>query len=334
MVTQKSNINILATVPLKEELAHQITSIDSRIRLSSIVDLMTAEQSGNEDARRKLDAELSKAEIIFGFNLPSDLIRRAPGLKWIQLISAGVDRYLTDEVRNSRVTMTSVRGMHAVTISEFVLCEMLMFAKHMPQLFLEKQSRQWKPVTPNVLRGKTVGIVGMGGIGRETARLCRAFGMKVMATYRSARSTSRAKYVDEVYQTGSMTDMFRQCDFVVLSLPLTHETKGMIGEHELRSMKPTAYLINISRGRIVDEEALVRALEEGRIAGAGLDVFETEPLPVDSRLWGFPNVILSPHIAGGMDDYIEQSTEIFCENLKRYISGKRLLRMVNKQEGY
>lgn len=334
MIKSNRPINILATISLSEGLAQQITSIDSRIRLNNIAGLMLAELQGDASARQKQDELLGEAEIIYGLGLPSDLIRRAPGLKWIQTTSAGVDRHLTDEIRSSKVILTNVRGMHAVTIGEFVLGEMIMFAKGFPQFFLQKQSRQWKQFMPTVIRGKTVGIVGMGGIGREIARLCRAFGMKVLATYRSARSTSRTKYVDEIFQPGRMTDMFRLCDFVVLALPLTHETKGMIGESELRSMKPAAYLINISRGKIVDEAALVRALEEGRIAGAGLDVFETEPLPVDSKLWGLPNVIFSPHIAGGMDDYMEQATDIFCENLKRYISGKRMLRLVNKKKGY
>jgi len=187
---------------------------------------------------------------------------------------------------------------------------------------------------PSGLHAKTVGIIGFGGIGREIARLSKAFGMKVLVTHRSARRSGQTGYVDEKYTLDGLTDMLGKSDFVVLALPLTHETIAMIGKKQLRSMKPTAFLINISRGKILDEAALVRALEEHWIAGAGLDVFETEPLPADSKLWELPNVILTPHIAGGMDRYIEQATAIFCENLMRYISGKRLLKVVNKQKGY
>ena len=328
------SIRILSTLPLSENLVQQITGIDRRIRLTNIFDLMMAELQGDASAREKQDAPLAGAEIIYGFGLPGDVINRAPKLKWIQTISAGADRYLNDDLRNSRVILTGVKGMHAATISEFVIGEMLMFAKGAPACFQHKQLKQWKPFMSSVLHGKTVGIIGLGGIGREVARISRAFGMKVLATHRSARRTEHARYVDEIYPVDDLTGLLGKSDFVVLALPLTQETTAMIGEKQLRSMKPTAFLINISRGRIMDEDALIRSLQEHWIAGAGLDVFETEPLPADSRLWELPNVIFSPHIAGGMDNYVEQATAIFCDNLKLYIAGEKLLRIVNKQRGY
>jgi D-2-hydroxyacid dehydrogenase (NADP+) len=327
-------LNILITVPLDENLVSSITGIDRRIRVTNIFDLMMAELKGEASARQKQDSLLAGAEIIYGFGLPAEVIKRAPKLKWIQTTSAGVDRYLTDDLRNSHVILTNVRGMHAVTIGEFVLGEMLMFAKGAQHCFQQKQMKQWKPFMPTGLHTKTVGIVGLGGIGREIARLSKAFGMKVLATHRSARRSDHARYVDTIYPLDSLSELMGKSDFVVLALPLTHETTAMIGERQLRSMKPTAVLINISRGKVIDEGALVRALEENCIAGAGLDVFDTEPLPAGSRLWEIPNVIFSPHIAGGMDHYTEQATAIFCENLKRYIAGKRLLKVVNKQKGY
>ena len=327
-------IKIISTLSLDENLVYQITSIDRRIRLINISDLMMAEMQGDASAREKQDAPLAEAEIIYGFGLPSDVINRAPKLKWIQTISAGVDRYINDDLRNSRVILTNVKGMHAVTISEFVIGEMLMFAKGAPSCFQQKQMKQWKPFMPSVLHGKTVGIIGLGGIGREIARISKAFSMKVLATHRSAKRAERARYVDKIYPMDDLTGLLGESDFVVLALPLTHETTAMIGERQLRRMKPTAFLINISRGKIIDEEALILSLKEHWIAGAGLDVFEAEPLPADNRLWELPNVIFSPHIAGGMDNYVELATAIFCDNLKRHIDGKRLLRIVNKKRGY
>jgi len=187
---------------------------------------------------------------------------------------------------------------------------------------------------PKVLRSKTVGIVGLGNIGREVARLAKAFGMRVVATRRSVKRVARAKYVDILLPREQLLRLLSESDFVVLSLPFTSETNKLIGEKELRTMKPTAYLINIARGNIVDEEVLIRALDEHWIAGAGLDVFATEPLPPDSRLWEFPNVIFSPHIAGGMEDYNIRTIELFCENLRRYLSGKNLFNVIDKKKGY
>jgi phosphoglycerate dehydrogenase-like enzyme len=158
--------------------------------------------------------------------------------------------------------------------------------------------------------------------------------MRVVATRRSAKRVARAKHVDILLPTEQLPWLLSESDFVVLSLPFTSETNRLIGEKELRTMKPTAYLINIARGNIVDEEALIRALDEHWIAGAGLDVFATEPLPAGSRLWEFPNVIFSPHIAGGMEDYNIRATELFCDNLRRYLSRENLFNMIDKKKGY
>lgn len=328
-------VNLLITAPLDGARLERIKSVSSRVRLTDASELLRAEGKGDAAAAKKLDALLAETEVVYGFRLPQHLVRRAPKLKWVQVMSAGVDRFLADEeFRSSGIMLTNVSGIHAVPIGEFVLGLMLMFAKGAPQCFEMKQQRRWQRFNPTVLRSKTVGIVGLGSIGREVARLCKAFGMRVLATRRSVPRSRRARYVDLLVPPDQLRQLLAQSDFVVLALPLTPETKGLIGEEELRSMKPTAYFINIARGEVVDEGALVRALEEGWIAGAGLDVFATEPLPPDSRLWGLPNVIFSPHIAGGMEDYAQRATEVFCENLRRYLSGKRLLNLVDKRRGY
>ncbi len=328
-------VNLLVTAPLDGASLERIKRVSDRMKLTDASELLRAESKGDSSAAKELDALLAEAEVIYGFRLPKDLVRRAPKLKWVQVMSAGVDRFLEDEeLRKSKVVLTNVSGIHGVPIGEFVLGLMLMFAKQAPLCFQLKQQRQWGRFVPTVLRSKTVGIVGLGSIGREVARLAKAFRMRVVATRRSARGAGRARYVDVLYPPDQLHRLLSESDFVVLALPLTPESKGLIGERELRSMKPTAYLINVGRGEIVDEQALVRALEERWIAGAGLDVFATEPLPADSRLWELPNVIFSPHVAGGMEDYVERATEVFCENLRRYLSGKRLLNVVNKERGY
>jgi phosphoglycerate dehydrogenase-like enzyme len=327
-------VNVLVNTPIGDELLQQITDVSPRIRLSNVYELARAEQKGDFAGRSELDALLAEAEVIYGFRFPKNMIARAPKLKWVQVMSAGVDRFLDNEFRQSSVMMTNVSGIHATPIGELVIELMLMFAKQAPLCFQLKQEKQWQRFMPTVLRAKTVGIVGLGNIGGEVARLAKAFGMRVVAIRRSAKRVARARYVDILLPREQLTRLLSESDFVVLSLPFTSETNKLIGEKELRAMKPTAYLINIARGSIVDEEALIRALDERSIAGAGLDVFATEPLPPDSRLWELPNVIFSPHIAGGMEDYNVRATELFCENLRRYLSGKNLLNVINKKTGY
>jgi D-2-hydroxyacid dehydrogenase (NADP+) len=327
-------LNIVITIPLDEILVRKIIDIGTYITITSIFEVMYSDMAGDTAAKEKLDTILANAEIIYGFGLPKDVVARAHGLKWVQMSSAGVDRFLTDELRQSNIVMTNVRGMHAVPIGEFVLGEMLMFAKGAQHCFQQKQGKQWKPFMPSMLHSKTVGIIGLGTIGREIARLSKAFGMRVLGVRRSGGKTKKPRYVDELFPRKQLKQMLSESDYVILTVPLTSETQKCIGEPELCSMKPTAYLINVARGNVVDEEALVKALEDNRIAGAGLDVFAVEPLPAASRLWNLSNVIFSPHIAGGMEGYAEQATEIFCENLTRYLAGKKLLRVVDKKKGY
>ncbi len=328
-------LNLLITAPLDGASLERVRRAGDGIRLLEASELLRAEEKGDASARTQLDALLAEAEVIYGFRLPRNITARAPKLKWVQVMSAGVDRFLEDEeFRRSKVILTNVSGIHAVPIGEFVLGLMLMFTKQAPLCFELKQRREWRRFVPSVLHSKTVGIVGLGSIGREVARLAKAFGMTVLAVRRSAQRSGRARYVDRLLTPAQLPQLLSESDFVVLALPLTPETRELIGEAELRAMKPTAYLVNIARGEIVDEKALIRALEEGWIAGAGLDVFATEPLPADSPLWELPNVIFSPHIAGGMEDYVSRATEVFCDNLKRYLSGRRLRNVVDKTKGY
>ena len=335
-------LNILVVTPsfdkglprADEELIKRIQSVSRRIKVTDASQLLMAEMQGDNTKKEELDALLAEAEVLFGFIPPKNIIARAPKLKWFQVTSAGVDRHQGTEIWNSKVILTGVSGIHATPIGEFVMGLMLMFAKNTPLSFKMMQTREWQRYMSGTLRGKTVGIIGLGHIGGEVARLSKAFGMKVIATRRSAKTAGKVKNVDLLLPSSRMKELLGQSDYVVLTLPLTPDTTHIIGEAELKAMKPTAYIMNIGRGSLIDQEALIKALDEKRIAGAGLDVMVPEPLPKENRLWDFDNVILSPHISGGMEDYMLRATELFCENLKRYIAGKKLLNVIDKKKGY
>ncbi|MFH1639518.1 MAG: D-2-hydroxyacid dehydrogenase [Chloroflexota bacterium] len=224
--------------------------------------------------------------------------------------------------------------MLAIPISEWVTMVMLMFAKNMPAYLDLKKEKKWQRLSGNLLYGKTAGVVGLGHIGIEVAKRAKALGMRIMATKRSAKPGQRTRYADELVTTAQLPRLLAESDYVVITLPYTAETHHMFGEKELRAMKPTARILNIGRGKIIDEEVLIRALEERWIAGAGLDVFDTEPLSPESKLWGMPNVIQTPHASGSWEGSTTAPTDLFIDNLKRYVTGKRLINRVDKKKGY
>jgi phosphoglycerate dehydrogenase-like enzyme len=299
-----------------------------------------------------LHGAFSRADVAFGFwgaELSAALSRTAPRggsagrlslrevaprLKWIQLTSAGADRLLNSGFIEEGVTVTTASGLHATPIGEFVVASMLMFAKGAP-IYMRSQARhEWARFAPRELYGKTVGIVGFGHIGEEVGRLSKAFGCRVIATRRSAAEREPSPNADELLPSSELPYLLRESDFVVLSMPLTPHTRGMIGRAELHAMKASAVLVNIARGPVVVEAELVAALREGRIAGAALDVFEQEPLQADSPLWDLENVIVSPHISGGTEIYNQRVVEIFARNLQRYLAGEPLENVVDPARGY
>jgi D-2-hydroxyacid dehydrogenase (NADP+) len=331
-------LNILVLAPIGDKLLRRIESVDPRIKAIDGLKLSGIsnpyEQVEKDSAvGQKLNALLADIDIIFSFRTLPELVVRAPRLKWMQTLSAGVERVLTPDLVNSGVVLTNVRGMHAVQIGEMVFNMMLMHVKGADQNRRNQQAKKWGRYTPGLLAGKTLGIVGLGSIGRRLAYLGKAFGMRVVATRRSKGKTS-ARNVDVVYSGQQLDRLLAESDFVVDSLPSTPETIRLFGQKEFRRMKPSAFFVNIGRGTTVDEEDLIKALEEKWIAGAGLDTFAKEPLSPESPLWEIPGVIITPHIAGAAEDYQEKATEIFCENLKRYVSGQKLKNLVNKKLGY
>jgi phosphoglycerate dehydrogenase-like enzyme len=236
----------------------------------------------------------------------------AERVQWVHALAAGVESLLFPELN---VTLTNSRGIFADALAEFAIAAMLFFAKDLRRLVRNQDARQWAPFTVSRLEETTVGIIGFGSIGRAVARQAEAFGMDVCAT--------RATPVDELLAVS---------DYVVISAPLTPETRGMIGARELALMKSTSVLINIGRGAVVDEAALIDALP--RIRGAALDVFETEPLPPDHPFWSMENVLISPHCADHTSDSHELTMQFFLENLARFDSGKQLRNVVGKIRGY
>jgi phosphoglycerate dehydrogenase-like enzyme len=255
---------------------------------------------------------------------------RLQGLKWFHSFSAGVDSPAFKLILDKGALLTNSSGASAPSIAQYVLTMMLYRAKRVGAWREQQVRHEWAHVRGSDLNGLTCGIVGTGAIGGEVARLAKACGMRTIGIRRSGRP---AKHVDEMVTARRLTYLLRESDFVVLACPLTKETEGLIGERELRAMKPTATLINVARGRIVDEAALIDALNAGAIGGACLDVFTVEPLPETSPLWDMPNVVVTPHNSGVSPLNMERAMTMFIENLARYVQGKPLRNRVREAGG-
>jgi len=286
-----------------------------------------------EDWTEEVAKKCESFDIFLGILLDM-WIDKLPNLKWAQLASAGADWVLrSPEVVKRDVVLTNASGVHAVPISEHILSMMFAFARSLPQYMRSQFNGKWERRANIIeLEGTTVGLVGVGKIGEKTAQKAKALNMQVLGVRRNPDRTS--PYVDTMYGPDGLHDMLKQSDWVVLAAAGTAETDGIIGEAELAVMKPSAVIINIARGSMIVEDALVKALQEKRIAGAGMDVFENEPLPEDSPLWQMPNVIITPHVAGGTPYYVDRLMDIFVENLKRYQAGESLMNVVDKKLGY
>ncbi|MFC1999045.1 D-2-hydroxyacid dehydrogenase [Chloroflexota bacterium] len=327
-------VNVFVTTNISKDNLERIANADPAVNLTSVAELYKGERNGDADATFKLDALLPEAEVAFGLNFPDNMIARAHNLKWIQVFLSGIDYFKAKGLMPEHIVFTKTAGIQGTAMAESIICCMLMFAKQMPTYFQNKLIRNWGRAESITLHGKTLGILGLGNVGKELAHLGKAFGMRVIANRRSAKKVGRARNVDLLLPSSHLHQLLKKSDFVVLTLPLTPDTQKMIGVKEFNAMKNSAYIINISRGQIIDEDALIEALVSKQIAGAGLDVFAVEPLPLNSVLWDMPNVIISPHVAANMDGFPELATELFCENLRRYINGRKLLNVVDKETGY
>lgn len=285
--------------------------------------------------RAQIETHLDEIEIAAG-GFPHDLLPKARNLRWLQQWGAGADWLLRyPEAVELPFILTNVSGIHAIPISEHIFAFLLAFARDFPHAWRGQMRHEWRSYDVQEvfeLAGQTMLLVGVGAIGQRTAQLAQAFGMHVIGIRRDP--TKAALGVDEMHGPETLPSLLPRADAVVLTAPLTAETYHMIGEAQLRAMKPTAILVNIGRGGLVDEAALIRALQEGWIRGAGLDVFETEPLPPDSPLWEMENVIITGHYSGKTPYYDRRAMAIFLDNLERYVQGRPLRNVVDKRRGY
>lgn len=318
------------------DVVARIESLDPRIRTLQLPNAFARDASSLDDeTKAETKRLLAEAEVLFApSRVPAEYLEAAPHLKWFQTITAGIDRLASEGMLERDFTVTNVRGMAAPAIAEYVIAAMLMFVKGLHTSVRDQEKHHWGFRFTGELRGKTLGIVGMGAIGREAARRAKAFEMRVLATRRTVEEGEQDVDCDEMLPYTGLGRLLAESDFLALCLPLTPETRGAIGATELAQMKPAACLVNVARGQVVDQEALITALRERVIAGAALDVFDPEPLPPDSPLWDMPNVILTPHISGAVEGYGHRAAEVFIANLERYLAGKPLENRVNVELGY
>lgn len=262
---------------------------------------------------------------------------RLTGLRWMHSASAGLEHLLFPELVEGDVTLTNAKGVYSHSLAEYALTCCSWFAKDFPRMLRAKAAAEWDPYEVEELRGKTLGVVGYGDIGQATARLARAFKMRVVALRRRAELSAEERaegVLDALYTPAQLLDLMTASDYVVAATPWTPQTNKIISRDAIAAMRPNGVLVNVGRGKCVDEEALIEALTERRIRGAALDVFAAEPLPAASPLWGLPNAFLSPHCADRTKEFQFESLERFVENVGRYMAGKDLVAVCDKRSGY
>ncbi len=330
-------VSVLSLVGFKPKQLSQLRAVSPRLRLVQ------------PEAEEVPDALWAETEVLCSlWSLPQP--EQAPNLRWVHLFSAGADHVLGHPILKQEIILTTSSGVHAINIGEYVLSLMLAWSHRLPALLQNQRQAGWtedrfRRFAPRELRGDTLGLVGYGSIGREVARLAQAFGMRVLALKRGDDPVDHGYLIPGVgdpagdiperyYRPDELHAMLAECEYVVLAVPLTDATHHLIDAEALAALKPGAFLINVARGEVVDESALIRALDRGRLAGAGLDVFEQEPLPPDSPLWGMEDVILTPHIAGSTPRYHARAADLFAENLRRYLAGDPLLNRIGLETAY
>lgn len=280
---------------------------------------------------------LPRAEVIGAFALSPEDFAQCKKLRWLHLGVAGVERSLHPALVNSEVMITNARGIHGDVMSEYVLAAILSCANRFDLAAAAKAKKEWRQKEivrhRHSVTGKTAGIIGAGAIGSAAARLCRACGMRTIGIRRLSEKGVPEGF-EKIYGIDGLPRLLETSDYVVLAAPLTSQTQRLLGAAQFAMMKPTAFFINIARGAMVDETALIAALREKKIAGAVLDVFEDEPLPPESPLWDLENVFITPHVSGNFEQYVERVGTQFAENLFRYLRNEALMNVVDKKMGY
>jgi phosphoglycerate dehydrogenase-like enzyme len=296
-----------------------------RSRHREPLDALRATAPALPDAQRQAFA---RAEAVLAFDLPVDLVRLAPRLRWVQCIGAGVEHFAGAGLDGSGVVVTNSSGIAAVPIAEFVLGRLLAIWKHFPELERLQREHTWQPMYGRMLAGSTIGILGVGAIGSAVAERVRALGCRTLGVRRRARPGEAVPGFDEVYGVDRLREVVARCDALVLAAPASEETFHLIDRGLLGGLKRGAVLVNVARGSLVDEGALIEALHAGDVAAAVLDVFESEPLPAASPLWDEPNVFVSAHCAVSVERYLERTLELFVENVGRWLRGEPLRNVV------
>ena len=286
-----------------------------------------------------IEKELGDSDIVFTFSLRPEQFREAKRLRWIHSPAAAVHQFLFPEVVNSDVILTNAREVHGPVVAEHVMALIFALAKRIPQSVRFQQKHIWgqeilweQHAAPAEIAGATLGLVGLGSIGRNVAKRASALGMHVICVREHVGD--KPECVDEVLPSSKLNDLLMRAEYVVLAVPTTAATRGMIGREQLSHMKPESYLINVGRGPLIDEAALIEVLRQRKIAGAALDVFEKEPLPADSPFWDLEDVLITPHTAGMTTKLWERHYSLFSENLHRFFKGETLLAVVDKKRGY
>jgi phosphoglycerate dehydrogenase-like enzyme len=298
-----------------------------RLRFSDVVLESCRDYRDLEGALRDFSPSIVLAAKI-GAPFPRETLFSSSSLEWVQTASAGVDHLLP---LNRRITVTSASGIHDEVLTDYIVCAVLMWNLHFPRFFRQQGERVWESTELVPTAGQTLSILGLGSIGKLAAVKARKLGMRVVGF--KARPSAPPEGVDEVYGVERLAEIASRSDFLAVTLPLTPKTRALVGDEVLQSMKPGSVLINLSRGTIVDEAALRKALEHGPLRGAVVDVFEKEPLPPESPLWDLPNLVITPH-TGDIQGWREKVAELFCENLRRRLEGEPLRNVVDTERGY
>lgn len=340
------SVNLLISSMLSDELVARIAAVDPRLNVLYRPDLMPVPRyvADHHGPRRDLAQHeletwrqlLASADISFDFDWwePEHMVRNCPRLRWVQATSAGIGQFVErTDYAMSELALTTAAGVHAVPLAEFAIMGALHFVKGVPHLNEQQARRGWERYTTRQLAGRRALVVGLGQVGVHVAQLLAALGVEVWGAGRDDHDYELPE-ASRIVGVSQLDEVMGEIDVLVLACPLTKETRGLISEHRLRSMRPGGVVINIARGQVIDEEALVAALADGHLSGACLDVFATEPLPEDSPLWGMPNVIVSPHSASTVETENLAIVNLFCDNLRRFLDGRPLHNLYSFADGY
>ena len=340
----KKEIQVLATLDLTEDQRHRLREVSDSLKL-------TVFPTNNAEEVSK--TSWAQTEVLYTWDaLPDPDL--APNLQWVQFQTAGIDAMLGHPLLKKKdLIATTMSGVITGQVAEYVIMSVLALGHQLPEIFRLKRDQKWpfgneemQRLLPRELRHSTVGILGYGSIGRQVARLLQPFNARVLGIKRDVMHPEDTGYIqegmgdphgeffDRLYPVEALHSFLKECDFVVVALPLTNSTQHLLNAEAFEVMKPTAYVVNVSRGGLVDQPALIQALKTKQIAGAALDVFDEEPLPKESPLWELPNVILSPHIAGISRHFNDETLTLFIENLNRYMAGLPLHNQVDVEKGY